>query len=160
MLLMRFLLEYWGFSGIIMLIGIRKWCRKGYFDSEIETMCKIIERKIGNRTIKVADIKFKYMENIVSAARECDYIDRIVLFGSSTKTRCKKDSDIDLAVFGNVNKSRCLTSKKYETFLRKVYSFDDFNQSYDILYFRTGQRNNSAIMNDIDQGELLYEANL
>ncbi len=123
-------------------------------------MCKVIERKIGNRKIKVADIKFKYMENIINAAKECDYIDRVVLFGSSTGTRCKEDSDIDLAVFGNVNKSRCLTSKKYENFLKKVYSYDDFNQSYDILYFKSNQNNNSAIMNDIDQGVLLYEAEL
>ncbi len=99
------------------------------------------------------------MENIINAAKECDYIDRVVLFGSSTETCCKEDSDIDLAVFGNINKSRCLTSKKYENFLKKIYSYD-FSQTYDILYFRSNQDNNSAILNDIDQGVLLYEAEL
>lgn len=123
-------------------------------------MCKVINTKIGKRSVRVADIKRKYLKNIVDAASECDYIDRIVLFGSSIETRCKEDSDIDLAIFGNVNKSKCLTSKKYERFLEKVYSFDEFSQSYDILYFKTGKVNDSAIMDDINKGELLYEAEL
>ena len=44
-----------------------------------------------------------------------------------------------------------------EVFLKKIYSFDDFNQTYDILYFKTGQKNKSAIMDDIASGEVLYE---
>lgn len=32
-----------------------------------------------------------------------------------------------------------------------------FEQAYDILYFKTGQSNNSAIMEDISKGEVLYE---
>lgn len=121
-------------------------------------MCKLVEIKVGDKKIKVANIKQKYMGNIADAAKDCDYIDRIVVFGSSIQTRCKEDSDIDLAVFGNVSKGKCLTSKKYEDFLKKVVSFDDFNQGYDILYFKTGQRNLNAIMDDIENGELLYES--
>ena len=121
-------------------------------------MCKVVKKKIGDRTIRVADIKFKYMINIVDAAKECDYIDRIVLFGSSIDSRCKEESDIDLAIFGNVSKSKCLTSKKYEKFLEKVISFDNFNQAYDILYFKSGKEDKSAIMEDISKGEVLYES--
>ena len=119
-------------------------------------MCKVVKMKIGDRTIRVADIKKKYIENIVDAAKECDYIDRVVLFGSSIESRCKEDSDIDLAVFGNVCMSRCLTSKKYKRFVDKIYSFDNYWQSYDMLYFRTGVRDKSPILNDISEGEVIY----
>ena len=61
-------------------------------------MCQVTEMSIGGRTIRVADIKQKYIENIASAARECSYIDRVVLFGSSLENRCREESDIDLAV--------------------------------------------------------------
>lgn len=120
-------------------------------------MCRVIETKIGDRAIRVADIKAKYMINIADAARECDYIDKIVLFGSSTSSRCQENSDIDLAIFGNVSRTKCLTSKKYERFLTKVFSFDDFKQAYDILYFKSGQNNSSAILEDIQKGVVLYD---
>ena len=45
-------------------------------------MCRVIETKIGDRTIKVADIKEKYIQNIIESAKACDYIDRVILFGS------------------------------------------------------------------------------
>lgn len=125
-------------------------------DSRINRMCKVIETTVDNRKIRVAEIKEKYMQNIADAAKECDYIDKVVLFGSSLESRCKEDSDIDLAVFGNVCMSRCLRSKKYDDFTKKIYKFDDFDQAYDILYFRTGVKNNSPILNDINKGEVLY----
>lgn len=122
-------------------------------------MCKVIETYIGKNKVKVADIKKKYLENVVDAAGKCDYIDRIIVFGSSTNSECKEESDIDLAIFGNVARGKCLTSKKYENFLKQVYSYDDFRQSYDILYFKSGQKyKDSLIMDNIGLGELLYEA--
>ena len=121
-------------------------------------MCRVIETDVGDRKVKIAEIKQKYLMNIIDAARECNYVDRIVLFGSSIEERCTEESDIDLAVFGNLTRGKCLTSKKYEKFLTRIYSYDDFNQAYDILYFKTGQKNNSAIMNDIACGEIIYEA--
>ncbi len=121
-------------------------------------MCQVTEMSIDGRTIRVADIKQKHIENIVSAARDCSYIDRVVLFGSSLENRCREESDIDLAVFGNVSRGKCLTSRSYEQFLSKVYSFSNFEQAYDILYFRNGSMNNSAIMDDIEKGEVIYEA--
>ena len=120
-------------------------------------MCRVIETKVGNRAVRVADIKAKYMNNIADAARECDYIDKIVLFGSSTSSKCHEKSDIELALFGNVSRAKCLTSKKYERFLTKIFSFDDFKQAYDILYFKNGQKNNCAILEDIQKGVVLYD---
>ena len=35
--------------------------------------------------------------------------------------------------------------------------FDDHAQSYDILYFKTGTKEDSPIMADISRGEVLYE---
>lgn len=119
-------------------------------------MCKVTEMTIGNRVVHVADIKQKYIENIVDAASKCDYIDKIVLFGSSLEDRCRTDSDIDLAIFGNTSEARVLSSKKYERFARQLYSFDDHNQAYDLLYYKTGSGSKDAVMNDISKGELLY----
>ena len=119
-------------------------------------MCKVIETTVDDRTIKVADIKEKYMQNIADAARECDYIDKVVLFGSSLEEYCKEDSDIDIAVFGNVCMSRCLKSKKYLRFVGRLSRFDNLLQRYDVLYFRSGVRDKSPILNEIEKGEVLY----
>ncbi|MBR5970402.1 MAG: nucleotidyltransferase domain-containing protein [Lachnospiraceae bacterium] len=112
--------------------------------------------RIGNRTIRVAGVKQKYIGNIIHAAEQCRYIERIVLFGSSVQDTCTVDSDIDLAVFGNVSKSKCLTSKQYREFTQKIYSFDNHEQAYDILYFKSSDQNNRFIMNEIDKGETIY----
>lgn len=115
-------------------------------------MCKIVLTDVGNRKVRVADIKKKYVKSIVDAAGKCDYIDKVVLFGSSIEDRCKDHSDIDIAVFWNRTASYALTTKKYENFARQLYSFDDYKQAYDILYFKTGSKNNSSIMSDIEKG--------
>lgn len=41
-------------------------------------------------------------------------------------------------------------------FADELAEFDDFLQSYDILYFKTGKEDNSAIMAEINKGEVLY----
>ena len=46
-------------------------------------MCRVLPMNIGARQIHVAEIKQKYIQNIIDAARQCDLIDRVVLFGSS-----------------------------------------------------------------------------
>lgn len=119
-------------------------------------MCKVLPMNIGSRQIRVAEIKQKYIENIIDAASKCDLIDRVVLFGSCLEERCREASDIDIAVLGNQPRSRALTSKKYERFARQLYSFDNFSQDYDILYFRSGAHNTSPILQDISKGEELY----
>ena len=120
-------------------------------------MCKVSSMSVRNRTFRVADIKQKYMHNIVDVADKCDIIQRVVLFGSNIEERCKETSDIDLAVFGTQVPSRALTSKKYERFARQLYSFDNHEQAYDILYFKTGATSKSSIMDDINRGEIVYE---
>lgn len=120
-------------------------------------MCTVSMMDISGRSIKIADIKKKYMLNIIDAASKCDIIDRIVLFGSSIEERCTEDSDIDIAVFGNQIPSRALSSKKYERFARQLYAYDDHRQGYDILYFKQGTKTNSPIMENILKGEVIYE---
>ncbi|WP_026529206.1 nucleotidyltransferase domain-containing protein [Butyrivibrio sp. VCD2006] len=119
-------------------------------------MCKVVDVKVGNRHVRVADIKKKYLNNIVTSAEACDYIDRIVLFGSCIEDRCTDESDIDLAVFGNQSKSKALQSKQFIEFANKLSSFDDFLQTYDILYFKEGKADDSAILEEISKGEVLY----
>lgn len=119
-------------------------------------MCKVVQVKIGNKTVNVADLKEKNIYNIAEAAKQCKYIERIVLFGSSISERCEEDSDIDIAVFGNVSKSKCLTSKSFKEFAKKLYIFDDYKQDYDILYFSFGQSGDVGILGEIGRGEVIY----
>ena len=119
-------------------------------------MCKLVKIKVGDQNIMVADIKEKYIYNIADAAQKCRYIDKIVLFGSSTMDRCKETSDIDIAVFGSASKGKALTSKSYKDFAGQLYSFDDYNQGYDILYFKSGKNYTESVMNDIEKGEVIY----
>ena len=122
-------------------------------------MCKVLPMNIGSSQICVAEIKQKYIQNIIDAASQCDLIDRVVLFGSSLQEHCREASDIDIAVFGNQPRFRALTSRKYERFARQLYSFDDYAQAYDILYFRSGSHESSPILHEISKGEELYVRN-
>lgn len=120
-------------------------------------MCRVTENSIDGRTIRMADIKQKYIPNIIDAAKKCDYIDRIILFGSALEERCEERSDIDLAIIGSQTKGRCLDSKKFRRFSDQLAMFDDFNQTYDLLYFKTGKAYDGLIMDRIAEGEVLYE---
>lgn len=119
-------------------------------------MCKVVGVAIGDRTVYVADIKQKYILNIVEAARECELIDQIRLFGSCLDERCNDNSDIDLAIFGNMPEYRALRSKAYDRFTNQLYAFDDRGQAYDLLYFTTGKHYTGKIMQDIENGEMIY----
>ena len=119
-------------------------------------MCRVKTTTIRDMTFSVAEIKEKYIRNVIDAASQCDLIDRIVLFGSCTGNRCKDDSDIDLAIYGSETEYRALRSKKYDRFTSQIYSFDDSGQSYDLLYFVTGKQYKGLIMNDIENGEVIY----
>ena len=119
-------------------------------------MCRVKTTTIQDKTFSVAEIKEKYIKNVIDAASQCDLIDRIVLFGSCTGSKCKDDSDIDLAIFGSETEYKALRSKKYDRFTSQIYSFDDSGQSYDLLYFVTGKKYKGLIMNDIEDGELIY----
>ena len=119
-------------------------------------MCKVIEMNVNGRVFHAADIKEKCIRNIIEAAGTCDYIDKIVLFGSSITNKCRDSSDVDIAVFGNQSKAKCLSSAKYRNFTGQLYKFDDYSQSYDILYFRSGSTAKGLIERDIASGELIY----
>jgi len=119
-------------------------------------MCKVVEMNVDGKTIHVADIKQKYIRNIVDAAGKCDIIDRIMLFGSSTQSRCKDDSDIDLAIFGNQSEYKALRSKQYGAFTDQLYNYDNSGQSYDLLYFASNKKYSGRILEDIENGEMIY----
>ena len=120
-------------------------------------VCRIVSFKIGNRTIKAAEMKRAYIENIAEKARACDNIDRVILFGSATGENCTKESDIDIAVFGKVPENRMLKSKAYKDFVRSLFRYD-YSQDYDILYFDTTRNTTGvSVLGDIDNGEILYE---
>ena len=119
-------------------------------------MCKLIDLQLSDRVVRVADIKAEYIKNIVDSVKLCDYIEKVVLFGSSIDERCTEEPDIDIAVFGNVSEYRCLRSKKYKDFSEAIYKYNGFEQTYDILYFESNRVYNDNIMKDIEHGEVIY----
>lgn len=116
-------------------------------------MCKLVEIAKGKF---VAEIKHKYIENIIKQAANCGNISRIMLFGSTTEERCKESSDIDIAVFGKEPKTKYLKSKEFKAFHRALFLFDNLVQDYDILYFRDGVSYDDAIVKDIENGVEIY----
>lgn len=49
-------------------------------------------------------------------------------------TSCIENSDVDIAVFGDISKSAMYKRKSYNRFLDNIYSYD-LKQDYDVLYF-------------------------
>ena len=120
-------------------------------------MCKVETISIQGRKVKVAEIKKRYLHNIADAAKDCAPISRVILFGSSTSSRCKDSSDIDIAVFGSLTKGKMQLSKSYRRFADRLASYDDYSQTYDILYYKDGDNGHDAILDEIAQGQLIYE---
>ena len=116
-------------------------------------MCSLVEIENGGY---VADIKHKYIINIADAAKDCKNISRIMLFGSATQTRCTESSDIDIAVFGRKKRNEYLRSGEFKSFQRKLFSFGDVSQNYDILYFCDEKTGDDPIMRDIDSGTEIF----
>ena len=119
-------------------------------------MCNLVKVQIDGKDIVLADIKKDCIHNIVDAAKKCKYINRIILFGSALEDRCTEESDVDIAVFGSLSKNKCLSTKEYKDFTRQLYSFDDFNQTYDILYFKNDSKDDSFIRREIEKGAVIY----
>lgn len=87
--------------------------------------------------MSISNIKKAYIDNIKSLSENYKDISEIIVFGSTVEPdRCKESSDIDIAIIFNKNKSSIIKSKSYDTFLRKIYSYD-LNQDYDILEFNS-----------------------
>ena len=119
-----------------------------------ELMCALVELSDGKC---VAEIKHKYIENIIKQAAKCKNIKRIMLFGSALEERCQESSDIDIAVFGESPKGKYLKSKEFKDFQRALFIYGDaFAQDYDILYFREGIDYDDAIIKDIENGAEIY----
>ena len=115
-------------------------------------LCKMIHYKDGKY---IADIKHKYVLNIVKQAELCENICRIMLFGSSLEERCTDKSDIDIAVFGKQSKNKYLQSKEFKNFQDQLFLYD-LNQDYDILYFADNVQHNDLILQDINNGVEIY----
>ena len=79
-----------------------------------------------------------------------------MLFGSTLEDRCKRDSDVDIAIFGNGSPTKVLRTKSYTSFVSSIYKFD-FGQNYDILYFDIDKEHSDPIFDDISKGVVLYE---
>ena len=119
-------------------------------------MCQMVDLDIGGKTIKVADIKSDYIKNIIDCISKCSLIDKVVLFGSAIEARCTEDSDIDIAVFGRASKNKAFRDKSYIDYVNSVVSYGDV-QDYDILYFDINRDYDSTIMQDINDGKVLFE---
>ena len=115
-------------------------------------MCRLVKYKGGRA---VADIKMKYLDNIVEQAEKCEHVQRIMLFGSALEERCTDRSDIDIAVFGDQTKGKYLQSKEFMDFQGKVFQYG-FEQDYDILYFQEGKKYDDQILVDINQGAEIF----
>ena len=114
-------------------------------------MCKLVPYMNGN----VADIKLQHIKNITRQAETCKNIHRIMLFGSAIEERCKKQSDIDIAVFGAKTRSKYLDSKEFHTFKTKLFQFD-WDQEYDVLYYKDTAGMNDEFMKEIERGVEIY----
>jgi len=114
-------------------------------------MCKMVRYEKGKY---VADIKLPHIRNISVQAEKAKGISRIVLFGSSTEERCSPESDIDIAVFGEKTRSY-IDSKEFKAFKKGLFSFD-WDQDYDVLYFKENTNCSAEIMKDIQNGVEIY----
>lgn len=141
-----------------------KWAKKNrpQWTSERREMqkhqeCIMTKVRAGQREVNVAEIKSKYIANIVDAAAKSKGIEKVILFGSSVNGNCTEESDMDLAVFGSLSKTKYLTSGDFKRFYDQLILFDDFRQTYDVLYFNSKAVHDSPIMRQIQEGEVLYE---
>ena len=117
-------------------------------------MCKL--RNLTEH-IRVAELKYDYIVNIIKQAQKCKNISKIILFGSSIEQRCSKNSDIDIAVFGDKKPHVYLKSAEFRNFNDNIFSFNNFDgQDYDILYFADNATDNSELMQNIRQGAEIY----
>ena len=120
-------------------------------------MCELSRIKTANGMQMVAAQKKDCVINIIDVAQDQEDISQIVLFGSAATNKCRKDSDIDLVIVGDISKTKMLRSKAYKEFLRKVRHFNK-NQSYDIFYFDKKQYDNMSgiIKDEINKGITLF----
>lgn len=124
-------------------------------------MCKLVSMDTNFGTkIDVADIKKKFIENIISSARQCDKIESIILFGSALEDRCKSTSDIDIAIISSVTRSRLFSSAAYKEFTNRIYDLEK-EQNYDILQFNSKQalekKKDFVCQEILNKGQIIYK---
>jgi len=115
-------------------------------------MCRLV--KFG-QDYQIADIKLPYIENIIRRANSSPHIEKIILFGSALEERCTENSDIDIAVFGDLSKGKYYTTREYRQFVDGIFDFG-FEQDYDILYFKEGTKNDAPILKEVEKGAVIY----
>ncbi len=115
-------------------------------------MCELVKTSNG---VSVAAIKKTYIDNIIDNANSCKDLDKIILFGSSIRTNCTEESDIDIAVFSKVAQAKFLASKSFRDFMKKVYVYD-FGQSYDVLFFKSDRDYKEPIFDEVMKGSVIY----
>jgi len=111
---------------------------------------------IDGRDIKVSKFKSHIIPLIIDAAKKCKRIKKIILFGSSIREDCTEDSDIDIAVFGDLTKNKMLTTKEYNRFTYSLLQLTEAAQEFDILYFDRRKENKSLIYKEVLKGEIIY----
>ncbi len=115
-------------------------------------MCRMIAYDDGKY---VADIKLRHIRNIAEQAAKTKGIVRIMLFGSALEERCTERSDIDIAVFGDKTKGSYIDSNEFKAFKSGIFKFD-WDQDYDVLYFKEGRDYKDSIMSDINNGVEIF----
>lgn len=115
-------------------------------------MCKMVPYEENGY---VAEIKLPHIKNITEQAKKTKHIQRIMLFGSSLEERCTGDSDIDIAVFGDKTKGSYIDSKEFRDFKSSLFSFD-WNQDYDVLYFKDKEPYKADIIMNINNGVEIF----
>lgn len=97
-------------------------------------MCRMVPVRTNfNTEIQVADIKRDVIENIIEAASACKRICRIILFGSAIESRCQENSDVDMLVVSDINRSKLYKDKGYQEFLKRLHTKDGYEQMYDVI---------------------------
>lgn len=100
-------------------------------------VCRLVELKTNyGISIRVADIKYSCIKNIINAAPDCRQISEIILFGSSLEEKCSAKSDIDIVIVSPKGLHDLSSTKGFNNFMDKLYEFD-MTQEYDRLYFRS-----------------------
>ena len=111
--------------------------QEGYYLIGGDIMCKLQEINTNfDSSVYVADNKSKLIECIIELAKDCTDIDAIILFGSALETRCKKNSDIDIAIISKKTINALSEKKSFRQFKDSIYLLD-MSQEYDFLYFKS-----------------------